>query len=73
MARNMLRGGHEALRIATAAIIAFGLVVVVPASTLSAQETHSSNTSAEAEKDPTKESKKEEKNSCSGCGSTSMG
>ena len=61
MDRNVLRGGHKALRIATAAIIAFGLVVVVPASTLSAQEADSSTTSGEAEKDSTKESKKEEK------------
>jgi len=61
MDRNALRGGHKALRMATAAIVAFGLVVVVPTSTLSSQETDSSNTSAEAEKDSTKESKKEEK------------
>ena len=73
MARNVLRGGHKALRIGAAAIVAFGLVVAVPTSTLSAQETDASNTSAEADKDSTKESKKEERNSCSGCGSTSMG
>ena len=61
MARNVLRGGLESLRIATAAIIAFGLVVVVPASTLSAHGTGSSKTSGEAETDSAKESKKEEK------------
>jgi hypothetical protein len=46
---------------AMAAIIAFGLVVVGPASTLFAQETDSSTTSAEVEKEATTESKKEEK------------
>jgi hypothetical protein len=61
MDRNVIWGGHKALRMAMAAVIAFGLVVVVPASTLSAQETDSSKTSAEAQKDSTKESKKEEK------------
>ena len=61
MGRNVLRDGNRALRMATAAIVAFGLVAVVPASTVSSQETDSSNASAEAEKDTTKESKKEEK------------
>jgi len=61
MDRIAHRGGHKALRIAAAAIVAFGLVVVVPASTLSAHGTGSSKTSGETETDSAKESKKEEK------------